>query len=295
MSAQLQEFALNTVPLTSFMGARVDDIDLSQPLDDNVMEAIRQALAEHSLLLFPTQTNLTPKRQIEFSRCFGQLEEHVLSNFCLEGHPEIFVVSNIIENGQHIGAFGGSKAYHSDLAYIPEPSLGSVFRCLECPPEGGETAFISMFAVYDALDPGRQAWLRERTAVFDYVWFYERHHTDRPALSQAQKDRVPPLEQPCVRMHPVTGRPALYVSPTWVRRFGDMSEADSEPLLEELLAFACDDRFAYYHRWTPGDVLVWDNRSSMHKACPFDEEGSRRLMHRTTVKGDAPIMFRVTS
>lgn len=280
-------------PLTPFMGQRVDGIDLASQLDQSTVDAIAVSLAEHSVLLFKGQQHLTPQAHVEFSRRLGQLESHVLRHYCLEEFPEVFVVSNIVENGKHIGAFGGSKEYHSDLAYLPEPSMGSVFRCLECPEEGGETAFISMFAAYDALDEDTKNWLKARTTVLDYVWYYERTHlkTGRPPLSEAQKAAVPPIEQPCVRAHPVTGRPALYVSPTWVRRFGDMSEEDSQPHLDKLLAFACDDRFAYYHRWTSGDVLIWDNRSTMHRACPFDETGTRRLMHRTTIKGDRPIAY----
>ncbi len=280
-------------PLTPFMGQRVDGIDLASPLEQSTIDAIAVSLAEHSVLLFKGQQHLTPEAHVAFSRRLGQLESHVLRHYCLDEFPEVFVVSNIVENGKHIGAFGGSKEYHSDLAYLPEPSLGSVFRCLECPEEGGETAFISMFAAYDALDEDTKTWLKARTTVLDYVWYYERTHlkTGRPPLSEAQKAAVPPIEQPCVRAHPLTGRPALYVSPTWVRRFGDMSEEDSQPHLDKLLAFACDDRFAYYHRWTPGDVLIWDNRSTMHRACPFDETGTRRLMHRTTIKGDRPIAY----
>ena len=161
------------------------------------------------------------------------------------------MVSNIIENGRHIGAHGGSKQYHSDLAYLPEPSMGSVFRCLECPSQGGRLPLSACSRSTMRLPEDKQRWLAERRVVFDYVWYYERNHPDRPALTEEQKAKVPPLEQPCVRVHPDTGRPALYVSPTWVRRFSDMSEKDSEPLLTELMDFACQDRFAYYHRWTP--------------------------------------------
>ena len=156
-------------PLTPFMGVEVQDVQLANATDAETSAALRRLMAEHSLLLFRDQHDLTPSAHVEFSATFGELEEHVLSDFCLDGHPEIFVVSNIVENGKHIGAFGGSKAYHSDLAYMPKPSMGSVFRCLECPEEGGETAFISMFAVYDALPSEKQQWLTGRTAVFDCV------------------------------------------------------------------------------------------------------------------------------
>ena len=287
---------LSTRPLSPVMGAIVDDIDLSVPLDGATASAIRSALADNSLLLFRKQDNLTPASHVHFSALFGELEKHVLSQFCLHGHPEIFVVSNIIENGRHIGAHGGSKTFHSDLAYLPEPSMGSVFRCLECPQHGGETAFISMFKVFEALSDERKRWLGERSVVFDYVWDYERRFTGvREPLSDAQKQAVPALEQPCIRVHPENGRPALYVSPTWVRRFADLSDEQSQPILDELMEFACQDRFAYRHQWSVGDVLVWDNRSSMHKVCDYDDSNTRRLMHRTTIKGDRPLRWRAPS
>ena len=272
------------------MGMRISGVELCDDLSDDTIQAIRSALAQHCLLLFPAQHSLDPQSHIAFSRRLGELEKHVLKDFCLPDHPEIFVVSNIVENGRHIGAYRGSRNYHSDLAYLPAPSMGSVFHCLECPEHGAETAFINMYAVFEALEPERKRWLSGRRVVFDYVWDYERRFTGvRPPLSEEQKRRTPPVEQPCVREHPESGRPALFVSPTWVRRFADLSEQSSRPLLDELLAFASSDRFAYYHRWTPGDVLVWDNRCTMHKACPYDEENTRRRMHRTTIKGDRPI------
>lgn len=275
--------------LTPFMGAELHGVQLGERLSAPDLAAIRHALAERSVLLFRGQ-NLSPEAHIAFSRRLGPLEDHVLQNFCLPGHPEIFVVSNIIENGRHIGAYGGSKTFHSDLAYMAEPSLGSVFHCLECPEEGGETAFASMFAAYDALPAERRAWLEGRKAVYDYAWDYARRHTTRPALTDEQKRKTPPVSHPCIRSHPETGRKALFLSPVWVRTFEGMSEAESRPIINELCAFATGPDFIYTHRWRPGDVLIWDNRSSIHKACPFDEQNTRRLMHRTTIRGDRPFL-----
>lgn len=280
---------IRTTELTRFMGAEVLDIRLGEPIPDPLLAQIRRALAERSLLLFRDQ-DLSPEAHIAFSRRLGPLEDHVLQNFCLEGHPEIFVVSNIVEDGKHIGAYGGSKIFHSDLAYMAEPSLGSVFHCLECPASGGETAFASMFAAYDALPGTRRAWLTGRTAVYDYVWDYARRHPTRPALTEAQKRKTPPVAHPCIRSHPETGRRALFLSPVWVRHFVGMSEAESRPILEEICDFATGADFTYTHTWRPGDVLIWDNRSLLHKACPFDEANTRRLMHRTTICGDRPYL-----
>jgi len=256
-------------PLKATIGARVGGIDLSRPMSDAVFNHIREAMVEYSLLLLNGQT-LTPEQHIAFSRRFGELEDHVLSNFCLPQHSEIFVVSNIMEKGRHIGAHGGSKFFHSDLSYLAEPSLGSVFYCLECPDEGGETAFASMFAAYDALPETRKRWLRGRNIVNDYVWNYERNlQPKRGPLSEAQKAKTPPVVHPAVLRHPENGRIALYVSDNVSRRFEGVDETESRKIIEELTAFATQPEFVYTHEWTPGDVLIWDNRSSVHKACPF--------------------------
>lgn len=274
-------------PITPALGAEVQGVDLSRPVSEAQLTAIRRALCEHSLLLFRDQT-LPPETHISFSRRFGELEKHVLSDFCLPGHPEIFIVSNIVENGRHIGAHGGAKHWHSDLSYMDEPSLGSAFYCLECPAEGGETEFASMYAAYEALDEERKQWLAGKRAVHDYNYHYETFLTHRPPLTAEQKAKVPPVTQPCVRTHPETGRQALYLCYALVSHFEDMTPEESRPILKELTEFATQPAFTYRHAWRPGDLVFWDNRSAMHRACPFDEKGSRRLMYRTTIKGDRP-------
>lgn len=276
-------------PITDALGVQVMDFDMSAPLDDATFAEIRRALADHTLLLFRDQGHISPSDQIAFSRRFGPLEEHVLTQFLLPGHPEIFVVSNIIENGRHIGAFGGAQQFHSDLAYMKEPSLGSVFRCLECPEQGGETAFASMYAAYDALPESTRERIQDLNAVYDYVWSYEQRLAPlRGPLSEAQKARTPVVVHPLVRTHPETGRSALFISNSFIRRFEGKSEEESQKLIRELVEFATQPRFCYVHKWRPGDIVMWDNRNSMHRACPFDNEGTRRLMHRTTIKGDQP-------
>ena len=282
--------ALHFENLTENVGTEIIGLDMCQPLEAGVRRQLERALADRSVLLLRGQIELTPEQHIDFSRSFGSLEDHELQNFCLPGYPESFVVSNIVENGKHIGAYGGSKEFHSDLAYLPEPSMGSVFHCLECPVEGGETAIVSMSAVYEALPSERRDWLSRRRAVFDYVWQYERAHRDRPALTEEQKARVPPIGHPAVRTHPVNGKPALFLSEIWVRRFEGVADAESQTILREILDFATSPEFTYVHKWRPGDVIIWDNRNSMHKACPFDEVNTRRRMHRTTVRGTAPFL-----
>jgi taurine dioxygenase len=273
--------------LTDNIGCRVEGIDIGAPMSDAVFAEIRRALAEHTVLVLPGQ-DITPEAHIAFSRRFGPLEDHLLADFCLPGHPEIFVVSNIVENGRHIGAYGGSKRYHSDLSYMEEPSMGSLFYCLECPGGSGQTAFASMAAVFEALPEALQERLSALNAVHDYVWNYARAHTARKPLTEAQKAKTPPVVHPAVVRHPETGRKTLYISEVFTRTFEGEDEAESQKLISEIMAMAEEPRFTYVHDWTPGDLIIWDNRSSVHKAMPFDEENARRRMHRTTVRGERP-------
>lgn len=276
-------------PLTNHIGSKVSGVDLTKSLSDCVFAQIQQQLFDRSVLIFNGQ-NWTPEEHVEFSKRFGPLEDHVLSNYCLPNHPEIFVVSNIIEDGKHIGAFGGSKRYHSDLSYMSEPSLGSIFHCVECPEGEGETCFTSMFAVYEALPDERKQWLLKRRGVHDYVWNYENHHNDRPPLTEEQKAATPPLSHPAVISHPETGRKAVYLSAVFVRTFEGMEDEESQEIIRDLINFASRPEFEYVHCWTPGDVIIWDNRSVLHKALPFDEKNARRRMHRTTVRGSRPML-----
>lgn len=278
-----------TRPLSERFGVEIVGLDMATPLSDGALAFVRRQLAEYGVLLVRGQEHLTPDQQIAFSRRFGPLEAHVLAQFTLPDHPEIFVVSNIVEDGRHIGAHGGATQYHSDLAYLAEPSLGSIFRCLECPEEGGETTFVSMAAAYDDLTDALRARLDGAEAVYDYVWSYEARHAEtRGPLSDAQKAQTPPMVHPAVRTHPETGRPALFLSDIWVRRIEGLDEAATRALLDEVMAVVTRPENEYVHKWRPGDVVFWDNRSVMHRACAFDAANARRLMHRTTIKGDRP-------
>ena len=280
---------LKVRPLTPCFGVLIDGIDLSAMIKDTMFDQIHREFVEKSLIVFPGQ-KLTPKTQIGFSKRFGALECHVLNQYCLEEHPEILVVSNLQKNGRHIGAYGGSKKFHTDLAYIAEPSLGSLFYCLECPEGEGETSFISMSAVYEALPVEKRDWLEDKQIIFDYGWHHDREHAHRSPMTPEQRAKTPPVTHPAVRTHPVSGRRSLYVSEFHARQFVNMSEEQSQSIFDELIKFANQPEFGYTHSWTPGDLVIWDNRCLLHKAMPFDEEHARRLMHRTTVKGDKPFL-----
>lgn len=275
--------------LNQNIGVQVHGVDLAMPISPPSYRQIHEALVEHSILLFRDQ-DITPEQHIAFSRCFGDLEEHVVTQFLLPGHPEILVISNVVENGRHIGAYGGAKHFHSDLSYKPEPSLGSLFYCRECPPQGGETEFSSMYAAYDSLPPERQRWLESQRGVHNYIYHYETFLSHRDPLTDEQKAKLPPTSHPAVRTHPETGRKAIFVSQALTSHFEGLEIEESRRIIKELTNFATQSQFVYRHKWRPGDLVFWDNRSTLHKANPFDESKYRRVMHRTTVKGDRPFL-----
>ena len=274
-------------PLSPVIGMEIRGVDLARPLPAATVERLTDMLSQHSILLFRDQA-LTPEQHIAASRYFGELEPHVANQYNLMDHPEIFVVSNVVENGREIGARGGARHWHSDYSYRDYPSLGSLFYCLEAPPEGGQTQFASMYAACQALPEEKRRFLAAVRAVHDYNHYWTTYTSHRPPLTAQQKAQVPPATHPALRTHPVSGRDALYLCQHVVSHFEGMGYDESQKVIEEIVGFATGPDFVYTHEWREGDVLFWDNRSSMHRATPFDEDTYRRRMHRTTLKGDKP-------
>jgi taurine dioxygenase len=271
------------------VGAEVVDLDLSQPIDDETVDSIRRALLDSGGLLVFRRQFITPEQHIAFSRRFGSLMIHVLSQYLLPGHPEILRVSNVIENGQPIGLGDAGQYWHSDLSYTPEPSLGSLLHALELPIEGGDTSFANMTAAYDELPDDIKERLMGKRAVHSYRHSYDRMSSSkwRPPMTQEQKDAIPEVIHPVIRTHPESGRKALFVNEGFTSRILDVPEAESQELLQLLFSHSTKPGFIYRHRWEDHDLVFWDNRCTIHLAhgCPAQ---LRRHMHRTTVKGDAP-------
>jgi len=287
MSAPASDLLIR--PFDAPCGAEVIGLDLSRPLADADFARIHRAHLDHHVLVFRDMA-ITPEQQVAFSRRFGPLQRHVLSTFALPGHPEVLVISNIKENGRPIGLGDAGAYWHSDLSYLPCPSLGSMLHAQELPAEGGDTLFANQHHAWDALPAALRNAVAGRRAEHWYLCKYaelQRRNPWRPDLTQAQIDAVPPVAQPVVRTHPETGRQALFVSEHFTTRVLDMPEADSRALLDELFAHTTRAEFVYRHRWQPGDMVFWDNRSLMHLAGGTPDHLRRRL-NRTTIEGDAP-------
>ncbi len=273
------------------LGGEIIGLDLSLPLGDEAFDAVRQSFLDAQVLVFRNQFNLTPQQHIAFSRRFGDLQIHVLKEFHLPGHPEILVVSNVVENGRKIGLGDAGRYWHSDLSYKEEPSLGSLLHAQELPATDGDTVFANMYLAYETLPKEIKQRIEGRRAVHSYTLKYDdlRARSDaRNALTPDQLAQVQPVSHPIVRVHPETGRKALFVSEGFAARIDGLSEGESDELLKFLFAHSTRPEFLYRHKWQPGDLLFWDNRATIHLAvgCPPDQ---RRTLYRTTVKGDKPV------
>lgn len=275
-------------PLADTFVAEITGIDLSQPLDQATFAAIRDAWHDHSILVFRDQ-ELTEAQQIAFTRRFGALYGHLLSQFLHPDHPEILVVSNILENGKPIGLLDAGRLWHADLSYLPAPSAGAMLYAREVPEEGGDTLFADTIAAYDALPDDTKARIKGKRVLHRFIESYEKLNKLnplRPKLTDEQRGKLEDVVHPAAFVHPGNGRTGLYVSEGFASRILGIPEAESRALLGELNAHATQDRFVYRHKWRAGDLVFWDNRSTIHKATGGYALPQRRLMHRTTLKAE---------
>ena len=272
------------------VGAAVKGIDLSVPVPPDTLNVIEQALAEHGVLVFRDQ-QLTPAQHVAFSHRFGPLETHVISEALLEGYPEIYVVSNVVEDGKPKGRAYAGTYWHSDLSYKAVPAMASMMYALQIPEIGGDTMFANMYLAYDTLSSGMQQMLAQLSAVHDFGHADKHFFSKRGAaarLNEVAKKKTPPVEHPVVRTHPTTGRKALFINPGFTSCFVDMTEEESEPLLAYLFNHITQPAFIYRHRWEVNDLVFWDNRCIIHHAIRDYGEDTPRHMHRTTIGGDKP-------
>jgi taurine dioxygenase len=288
-SAQAPGQQFDVRPFAEKVGAEIIGLDLSRPLNDADFARVHQAHLDYHVVVFRDQ-HITPQQQIDFSRRFGVLQIHVLKQFLLAHHPEILIVSNIVENGQPVGLGDAGKYWHSDLSYKELPSLGSMLYAQELPSEGGDTLFADMHLAWDTLPEHLRKAVEGRNAVHSYTSRYSHgHNADnwRPTLSAEQLAQVAVVSHPIVRTHPENGRKALFVSEGFTTHIVGLPEDESQAILTELYAHSVRPEGVYRHNWQENDMVFWDNRSLIHLAGGTPDHLRRRL-HRTTIQGDAP-------
>lgn len=283
---------LNIRKLGQALGAEITGLDLARPVSDGEFGKILAAFHEHAVVVFRDQ-KLTPEQQIAFSRRFGDIDVNVRSRFNKPGYPEIFVVSNIIENGEPIGVTDAGRYWHTDHCYVSEPSRCSLLYALEIPQQPGQslgdTLFSSAVAAAAALPADLATKLAGRKAVNSYSYTYERkvNEFNRTPLKTEGRSAPPDIEHPVLRTHPDTGKKCLFVNEGYTIRISGLPEGESRQTLDFLFAHLKRPEFIYRHQWRLNDLLLWDNCAVQHKAVFDYALPLRRRMERTTIRGSA--------
>jgi alpha-ketoglutarate-dependent taurine dioxygenase len=259
--------------LTGAIGAEVRGVTLTHPLDESTFATIHQAFLDHCMLVFRGQF-LEPEAQTVFAHRWGEvLRAPYLKQRAMPAHPEVLAQVN---RGKAY-AFT-TEQWHSDLSFMPAPPAHAILAAQVLPETGGDTMFANQYVAYETLSEGMQRLLRELRA-----W----HGGGKLASLFGIEDSAPPQGHPVVRTHPETGRKGLYVNRLYTSCLEGLTEAESRGVLEFLFEQICRPEFTYRHQWAPGDVIMWDNRCTVHYAV-HDYGEAPRVMHRTIVAGDAP-------
>ena len=280
---------LEAAPFAGAMGAEISGVDLSHPLDNQAFSDVHQALLDHQVIVFRDQ-DLTPQQQLAFAKRFGGIHQHPY----ISGLPECPEVMPIVKDPGDTHTFGA--AWHTDQMFTAKPAMGTMLYALEVPPAGGDTLFANLYLAYDALSDGMKEMLSRMKTYsvgdrFKTAGGKSRKDDYKGTSAMAGQVRDPgdvqtESEHPLIRTHPETGRKALYIG-GHAQRFADMTDAESEPLLNYLKQHATRPEFTCRVRWEPGTLTFWDNRCTEHHAIG-DYNGHRRVSHRITIKGDTP-------
>jgi alpha-ketoglutarate-dependent taurine dioxygenase len=272
---------LELVPLTDRIGTEVRGVDVSRRIPAVDFERIYQAWIDTTILLFRDQC-MDGAQQLALTDRFGARISYTRKRFSNDDAPEVLILSNVRENGRLIGSPVSGRVWHTDGHYLADPPAGSLLYAIETPPEGGDTLFANMFAAYECLPERIKARIADLRVVISRLQSRPYNYPDRPPPTEAERAEWLDMPQPVVRVHPANGRKALYVGGNVPWRIVGMDLSESAPLVTFLQEFSVMPKFVYRHRWRPGDIIVWDNRSAMHKATYYDGEKYRRRMHRTT-------------
>ncbi len=277
--------------LTDSFAAEIVGAKITDDMAAEDLQTIMGAFLDHQVIVIRDQS-MTPQEQKNFSRNFGELDLHISSKNKHKDHPELLILSNKKVDGKWVGATNAGDEWHTDTQYTAKPSKCTMLHALEVPEEDGETAFINTYAAYEALDDktkvrldglkGVNSWNRLRNPR---VKVPEQHGDGKSVYDTGHPD----VFHPIARTHPETGRKALYVSPRHTLHVEDMDPDESEDLLQDLFATQQNPDHIYIHKWRLGDVVIWDNRCTLHKGMGGIKEPGIRHLHRTLIEGTVPV------
>ncbi len=264
---------MHVVPSNYCLGARVEGLDLARQLSREQCDEIVQVLGKYGVLSFPNQS-LEAAQLKAFSQHFGELEINVANAYQEPGHPEVMILSNIVVDGKPVGIGDAGQDWHTDMSYSKTVAFANVLYGIQIPMRSGQplggTSFCDMQAAYDELPATLKTRLEGATALHDYAKYWDmvrrEKNSPRPPLTDAQRAAKPPVSHPMVIRHPITGRKLLYANPGYAVRINDIPEEESDELLKFLFEYQVQEKFRYTFKWSVGDVLIWDNLRTIHRA-----------------------------
>jgi len=276
--------------LALYVGTSIEGIDLGGDHDEEIVAVLRAACVERTLLLFRGQTGLSPAAYLAFAQRFGGRPDlHSLRHYCLPEHHEIFVVGNVHEKEARTGSPKVGLNWHTDHYHLPEPGLFTYLHAIEVPPGQGDTRYANGIAAYDALEPDMQARIEGLKVLHSRARLFKNLFPEASAAElEAERRKVPDVVHPLVRMHPELKRRGLYLGGEWGSGIAGLDEDEARELYDTLLQHMTEDRFCYRHRWQAGDVLMSDNRCSLHRASEWDKAAYVRRLHRIIMIDDRP-------
>jgi taurine dioxygenase len=282
---------MEIVPSGKILGARVEGLDLSRPLTDDQFKQLEQALGKHGVLSYPKQ-NLTSLQLKNFAERFGKLEINVANAYQEPGLPEVMILSNKIgADGKPLGLSDAGQDWHTDMSYNKMIAFANVLYGMEIPFRNGEplgnTEFCNMHAAYEELPAALKERLDGMTVTHDFAKFWDKMRSQpgstRKPLTDAQRAAKPPVVHPVFLTHPITGKKVLYANPGYSTRINELPQEESDRILEILFEHQLHPRFQYKHRWSVGDVLMWDNMGTLHNAVPDYTPREHRYIKRCQV------------
>ena len=275
--------AFDLSPLPGGLGAEIRGLAVPT-IDDATFPAIYEAFLAHQLLLFRDQ-DLPPGDQVAFARRFGEVQVHVMNQYHANAHPELYTLSNVGPDGRPTGKHPdkGTMAWHTDGSWQRRTTKCTMLHAEVIPSHGGGTAFADMYSAYEALPADEQRRLETLRAVHNLDFSRTRRHGEDP-MTEAQRKTVPPVDHPVVRIHPETGRKAIYLGDHAESIVG-MGYDEGRRLIEDLNQRIVGLCRIYTHSWRPRDLMLWDNRCLLHKAGSYDTASEPRVIRRCTVLG----------
>ena len=269
-------------PLSDLMGAEITGLDLSNPISEKTRDKLLKAITHHLVVCIKNQ-KLSPTKLVDVSKLFGKPKQYFVKDETVDNIPEVIVVSNRTrENKPKVYA----SHWHTDDSYRKEPAtLTFIYPDILPVNGGGGTDFINCYLVYDDLPKKLKNKIADVQAV--HKWQSRRNVSEVVKLTKEQEKETPPVEHPLIRTHPMSNKKSIYINPNRIDHISGLNEFDGDKLLDEIYEFSFQDKYKYSHSYEKGDLVIWDNRCTMHKANSDYDVSNLRIMHRVMLEGEA--------